>query len=219
MKVAAASVVLLITCTVFGNSISPLKLKKTRDLDGSLVLQKRARSWECTYDGETYQKGTFLNITSKGECYLYKCKGQKFRKVRKAEIIQYCDEPCEMGWLPGCCMCKRKSCEERRKAGETWMQVKKLTGRNKGICSRCECGADGNEYCEDSRFVCLKIPGCQETEKEPMPDSCCPKCKIWEKSTIATTQPIVIKLTTEGTTDPYPFTFPPGFDSSEDENR
>lgn len=66
-------------------------------------------SWECTYDGETYQKGTFLNITSKGECYLYKCKGQKFRKVRKAEIIQYCDEPCEMGWLPGCCMCKRKS--------------------------------------------------------------------------------------------------------------
>ena len=25
------------------------------------------------------------------------------------EIIQYCDEPCEMGWLPGCCLCKRKS--------------------------------------------------------------------------------------------------------------
>ena len=75
-----------------------------------------------------------------------------------------------LNWFTGC--------EERRKAGETWMQVKKLTGRNKGICSRCECGADGNEYCEDSRFVCLKIPGCQETEKEPMPDSCCPKCSM-----------------------------------------
>ena len=60
------------------------------------------------YDGESYEKGTLLNITSKGECYLYKCIRKKFRKMSK-EIIQYCDEPCEMGWLPGCCMCKKKS--------------------------------------------------------------------------------------------------------------
>ena len=46
--------------------------------------------------------------------------------------------------------------------------------------------------------------------------------EIWEKSTKATTEPrssILITLTSEGTTEPYPFTFPPGFDSSEDENR
>ena len=60
-------------------------------------------------------------------------------------------------WLTGC--------REDRKAGETWAQVKKLTGPNKGICSHCECGADGNEYCKDSHFLCFKIPGCQETER------------------------------------------------------
>ena len=62
----------------------------------------------CKYDNKTYDNGTLLNITSKRECNLHKCIRRNFRKVSK-EIIQYCEETCEMGWLPGCCLCKRKS--------------------------------------------------------------------------------------------------------------
>jgi len=225
---------LMISFIVFGACVvssSPVERRystqEPRDLDfqdhlefqdDSLALKERG-SQGCKYDGETYEKGTLLNITSKGICHLHQCKRRKFRKVNE-KILQYCDEPCELGWLPGCCLCKRKSCENNRKPGDTWMQVKKLTGPNEGICSRCRCGPDNKEYCWDNEFSC-SIPGCQETEKEPMPDSCCPKCKIWKKPK-TTTQPwttIPITLTTEGTTEPYPFTFPPGFDSSEDENR
>ena len=40
--------------------------------------------------------------------------------------------------------------------------------------------------------------------------------EIWKKTTKPRIVTIPITLTTEGTTDPYPFTFPPGF---EDENH
>ena len=60
----------------------------------------------CKYDNKTYENGTLLEITSKGECHLYECMRRNFRKVSKE---MHCDEPCEMGWLPGCCLCKRKS--------------------------------------------------------------------------------------------------------------
>ena len=46
--------------------------------------------------------------------------------------------------------------------------------------------------------------------------------EIWEESTKATTRPrstLIIPLTSEGTTEPYPSTSPSGFDSNEDENR
>lgn len=56
-----------------------------------------------------YEKGTLLNITSNGECYLRKCSRRKFRKVPGKQIILYCDTPCPLGWYPGCCLCKRKS--------------------------------------------------------------------------------------------------------------
>lgn len=44
--------------------------------------------------------------------------------------------------------------------------------------------------------------------------------EIWKKAT-TTTQPTIrlITLTTAETTEPYPFTFPPGFDFNEDEGR
>jgi len=217
MKVAVASVVLLTTCAVFGNPISPLE--KKRDLDDSLVLRKKAASPQCEYDGKMYKKGTLLNITSKGECYLRKCSRRKFRKVPGKQIIQYCDEPCPLGWHPGCCLCKRKSCENNRKPGDTWMQVKRFpTKRKEGICSRCRCGDDYNEYCQDDKLLCFKPPGCQETEAKPMPDSCCPKCKIWKK-TATTAQPTILITLTTVETEPYPFIFPPGFDSNEDEGR
>ena len=49
-----------------------------------------------------------------------------------------------------------------------------MTGQNKGICSLCECLADGEEFCQDSRFICFDISGCLETEIKP--DFCCPQC-------------------------------------------
>lgn len=65
-------------------------------------------------------------------------------------------------------------CTDDRKVGEKWERIKSMTGQNKGICSLCECLADGEEFCRDSRFICFDLPGCLETEIKP--DFCCPQC-------------------------------------------
>lgn len=65
-------------------------------------------------------------------------------------------------------------CTDDRKVGEKWERIKSMTGQNEGICSLCECLADGEEFCQDSRFICFDISGCLETEIKP--DFCCPQC-------------------------------------------
>ena len=54
-----------------------------------------------------------------------------------------------------------------------------MTGQNEGICSLCECLADGEEFCQDSRFICFDISGCLETEIKP--DFCCPQCSKYHQ--------------------------------------
>ena len=40
-------------------------------------------------------------------------------------------------------------------------------GEKEGICSLCECSADGTEFCKENLLLCFKPEGCIETEMKP----------------------------------------------------
>lgn len=189
--------------------------------ESSMVQARYAREPKrCTYRNKEYKPGAKVDINL-GPDYARcdRCTCTKKGKFRKCTKLYYCEVgflKCKVEdyeWLPGkCCPeCKRKSCTDDRKVGEKWERIKSMTGQNKGICSLCECLADGEEFCQDSRFICFDLPGCLETEIKP--DFCCPQCKTWAKSTTTDAPSFTIILTEP--TEPPPFPHFP-FDSNED---
>ncbi|XP_027052432.1 uncharacterized protein LOC113679671 [Pocillopora damicornis] len=190
--------------------------------ESSMVQARYARGKNktCTYRNKEYKPGAKVDINL-GPDYARcdRCTCTKKGKFRKCTKLYYCEVgflKCKVEdyeWLPGkCCPeCKRKSCTDDRKVGEKWERIKSMTGQNKGICSLCECLADGEEFCRDSRFICFDLPGCLETEIKP--DFCCPQCKTWAKSTTTDAPSFTIILTEP--TEPPPFPHFP-FDSNED---
>ncbi|XP_022798550.1 uncharacterized protein LOC111336679 isoform X3 [Stylophora pistillata] len=110
-------------------------------------------------------------------------------------------------------MMEKRDCSDDREVGERWERLVRLPGgKKKGICSLCECRADGKEFCEDNLLLCFKPEGCLETEMKP--DHCCPQCKT-RATAMTTAQPtFMIVEGTEESSLPFPF----GFDANTEQD-
>ncbi|KAJ7391736.1 hypothetical protein OS493_016021 [Desmophyllum pertusum] len=222
----AVSFVFLGACLVSSNPVEKksysIQVPKDLELQDEFLGMEERRSKRCSYNGKKYKQGTVLDINMKPDyarcdrCTCIKRKFQNCTKIFDCEVGYLQCSIDEYEWRNGdCCpSCKRKSCGGDRKVGDNWQRRKTWTEPNKGICSLCECKADGKEFCEDHHTQCFANPGCQETEVKP--DFCCPQCK----TRATTTQPwFTILLTTER---PPPTGFPPfpfPFDSNEDQEN
>lgn len=79
-------------------------------------------------------------------------------------------------------------CSDDRKVGEKWERLVRLPeGEKEGICSLCECNADGTEFCKENLLLCFKPEGCIETEMKP--DHCCPQCSKYRQNNRSTGSP------------------------------
>lgn len=187
--------------------------------DVSVMMEKRG-SKVCINRNEEYKPGTTVNIAvapKYDRCDKCKCIKGKFRKCTKLYSCHVADQ-CKVEdyvWQPGSCCpeCKQKDCSDDREVGERWERLVRLPGgKKKGICSLCECRADGKEFCEDNLLLCFKPEGCLETEMKP--DHCCPQCKT-RATAMTTAQPtFMIVEGTEESSLPFPF----GFDANTEQD-
>lgn len=186
----------------------------------SVVMEERG-SGGCTYRNKEYEPGATVNIAvapKYDRCDECKCIRGKFKKCTKLYSCHVTNQ-CKMEdyvWRPDSCCpeCKQKGCSDDRKVGEKWERLVRLPeGEKEGICSLCECNADGTEFCKENLLLCFKPEGCIEIEMKP--DHCCPQCKTW--ATAVTTPPPIFTIEegTEESSLPFPF----GFDANTDQDR